>query len=102
MPRADVERHFARIQEDSIRAYLDFLMFSLPNTKDIRERNVPTLIIGGAKDQLFSQQEMEAMGRTYNADVTILPNTAHDVMLEANWQRAADRIMLWLTEKGIE
>jgi pimeloyl-ACP methyl ester carboxylesterase len=102
MPRVDVERHFARIQEDSIRAYLDFLMFSLPNTRDIRERNIPTLIIGGANDQLFHPNEFEALAKTYNADITILPDTAHDVMLEANWQQATDRIMEWLKEKGIE
>ena len=101
MPRAEVERHFARIQEDSIRAYLDFLVFSLPNTREIRERNIPTLIIGGANDQLFYPQEFEALGETYDAAVTILPDTAHDIMLEANWQQAADRIMAWLKEKGI-
>ncbi|MEO8396353.1 MAG: alpha/beta fold hydrolase, partial [Chloroflexota bacterium] len=102
MPRAEVERHFARLQEDSFRAYLDFLMLSLPNVHEIRERNVPTLIIGGANDQLFHPQELEALGKLYNANVTILPDTAHDVMLEATWKQAADRIMGWLTEKGIE
>ena len=101
MPRDQLERHFSRIQEDSFRAYLDFLMFSLPNTREIRERNIPTLIIGGANDGLFDPQEFEALGKTYNAAVTILPDTAHDVMLEARWQQAADRIMAWLGEKGI-
>jgi len=102
MPRADVERHFARIQEDSFRAYLDFLAFSLPNIQDIRERNVPTLIIGGENDGLFEQREFEALAKLYDAGLTIIPGTAHDVMLEANWQQAADRIIAWLGEKGIE
>ena len=101
MPRAEVERHFARIQEDLFRAYLDFLAFSLPNTHDILARNIPTLIIGGADDRIFPQHEIEALGKTYNAPVIILPDTAHDVMLEANWQQAADCIMAWLKEKGI-
>jgi len=102
MPREDVERHFARIQEDSFRAYLDFLMFSLPNIHEIRERNVPTLIIGGDQDQLFEQREFETLAKLYDADLTIIPGTAHDIMLEANWQQAADRIIGWLGEKGIE
>jgi pimeloyl-ACP methyl ester carboxylesterase len=102
MPRSEVEKHFARLQEDSFRAYLDFWFFSLPDPRHIRERDIPMLIIGGANDRVFPQAEIEALGQAYNAPVTMLPDTAHDIMLEANWREAADRIIAWLGEKGIE
>lgn len=102
MPRDQVERHFARIQEDSFRAYLDFLLFALADTRRIRARGTPMLILGGADDRIFPSAELEALGRLYAAVVTILPDTAHDIMLEASWQTAADRIIDWLGEKGIE
>ena len=31
-------------------------------------------------------------------DAAIVPDVAHDMMLEAGWQRAADRIIAWLDE----
>ncbi len=102
MPRAEVERHFARIQEDSFRAYLDFLLFALADTRRIRERGTKMLIVGGADDRIFPSAEMVALGGVYAADVTILPNMAHDLMLEANWQAAADRIIGWLGERDIK
>ena len=100
MPRDQVEKHFARLQEESFRAYLDFMLFALPDIHRIRERGTPTLLLAGASDTIIPLPELEALGKHYNADVTILPDTAHDVMLEATWQVAADRIMAWLTEKG--
>jgi pimeloyl-ACP methyl ester carboxylesterase len=102
MPREEVERHYARIQEDSFRAYLDFLLFALPDVRRIRERGTPMLILAGANDRVFPANEQRALGELYNADVTILPDTAHDIMLEKGWQAAADRIMSWLKESGIE
>ncbi len=35
MPREQVERHFARIQDELFRAYLDWLVFALPDTRRI-------------------------------------------------------------------
>ncbi|MFN8449916.1 MAG: hypothetical protein U0521_15350 [Anaerolineae bacterium] len=78
MPRADVERHFARIQEDLFRAYLDFLLFA-GDTRRIRERGTKMLIVGaGADDWIFPSAEMVALGGVYEADVTISPKMAHD------------------------
>lgn len=101
MPRAEVERHFTRLQESSFRAYLDWLMLALPDVRRIRERAAPMLILGGANDHMFPPKELVALGDLYTADVTILPDTAHDIMLEANWKTAADRIIRWLNERGV-
>jgi pimeloyl-ACP methyl ester carboxylesterase len=102
MPRDEVERHFARLQESSFRAYLDWLMLALPDVRRIRERATPMLIVGGASDYIFPAKELVGLGELYSADVTIIPDTAHDIMLDANWKIAADRILSWLREKGIE
>ncbi len=101
VPREQVERHFARIQDESFRAYLDFLLFALPDTRRIRERGTPMLILGGAADRVFPAREVAGLGDLYSADVTILPDLAHDIMLEPGWQTAADHIIRWLTENGI-
>lgn len=102
MPRPDVERHFTRIQDDSFRAYLDFLMFALADSRRIKARGTKMLIVSGAADRIFPAPEQEALAALFAADLTILPDTAHDIMLEAGWQAAADRIIGWLDEKGVE
>jgi pimeloyl-ACP methyl ester carboxylesterase len=102
MPRDEVERHFARLQESSFRAYLDWLMLALPDVRRIRERATPMLIVGGANDTLFPSKELVALGELYSADVTIIPDIAHNIMLEANWKAAADRIIGWIKERGVE
>ncbi|MEP7293131.1 MAG: alpha/beta fold hydrolase, partial [Chloroflexota bacterium] len=93
MPREEVERHFKRMQDDSFRAYLDYLLLALPDTRLIRERGTPMLILAGAEDQIFPSRELEELAQLYAADVTVLPDTAHNIMLERHWQVAADRII---------
>lgn len=101
LPREQLERYFQQIQDESFRAYFDFLMLALPNTKAVQERHTPMLIIGAANDMIFSPEQEEALAQLYHADLTMLPDTAHDIMLEANWQAAADRIIDWWKEKNI-
>lgn len=101
MPQPEVEKHFARLQDDSFRAYLDFLTSALPDTSFVREHNIPMLILAAEQDRIFPTREIQALGALYNADVEVVPNTAHDVMLEATWQTAADQILVWLDKKGI-
>ena len=98
----DVQRHFKRLQEESFRAYLDFLLFDLPDIRAIRKRKPPMLVLAGANDTIFPAEEMISLARLYDADLTLLPDTAHDIMLDPNWMNAADRIIGWLSEKGIE
>ena len=101
MPRAEVEKHFQRMQDDSFRAYLDFLMLALPDVRAIRQQAVPMLILGGADDHIFPPREIEGVGRLYDAEVAVLPNMAHDMMLEPNWQSAADKIIGWLQTHSV-
>jgi pimeloyl-ACP methyl ester carboxylesterase len=101
MPRAEVEKHFARLQDDSFRAYLDFLMFALPDTRLIRERNTPMLVLAAEQDRIFPMREIQALGALYNAEVQVVPDSAHDMMLDPTWQVAADHILDWLAKKDI-
>ncbi len=48
---------------------------------------------------LPSPKSKRPRGRTTQA--VIMPNMAHDMMLEPGWQSVADRIVAWLNKKGI-
>lgn len=57
------------------------------------------LVIGAADDRVFTTNEVIATARAYDAQVDILPNLAHDIMLEPRWEMAAQRIEGWLEER---
>ena len=97
----EIEPYFPQIQDEFYRAYLDFLLLALPDTRRIRERRTPMLILGAADDHVFPPPEVEALGQLYDAPVVVLPDTAHDVMLEPGWQAAAEQICHWLEEQQI-
>jgi pimeloyl-ACP methyl ester carboxylesterase len=94
----NLSRYFAQIQNDSYRAYLDMMLFSLPRPKLVK---TPMLVLGAANDAFFTAKEIKATAQAYDTKAEIFPNMAHDMMLESGWQGVADRIVGWLGEKGI-
>jgi alpha-beta hydrolase superfamily lysophospholipase len=98
IPTEELNRHFARLQNDSYRAYLDMLLLNLPRPKRV---STPILVLGAANDFLFSPAEVEATARAYGTQAEIFPAMAHDMMLEPGWQAVADRILAWLDAQGL-
>lgn len=89
--------YFARIQDESYRAFLDMMIFSLPRPKRVQ---TPVLVLGGEKDNIFTHKEVEATARAYHTQAKFFP-MAHDMMLEEGWQDVADTILVWLKEQQI-
>ncbi|MBM3119550.1 MAG: alpha/beta hydrolase [Chloroflexi bacterium] len=98
MPEEKVQSYFARLQDESYCAYLEMMGLDLPRPKAI---NIPILVLGAARDTIFITRQVEATARAYNTKSEILPDMAHDMMLEAGWQTVADRIISWLKEQGL-
>ena len=98
MPEEQIQGYFERLQDESYRAYLDMLGLSLPRPSQVK---TPLLVLGAADDHTITPGEVEATARAYGAQAELLPDLAHDAMLEPGWQRVADRILAWLDERGI-
>jgi alpha-beta hydrolase superfamily lysophospholipase len=71
---------------------------SLPRPERVR---TPVLVMGAADDRLISPRDVEATARAYRTKAEVLPDMAHDMMLEAGWQAVADRILSWLKGQGM-
>jgi pimeloyl-ACP methyl ester carboxylesterase len=96
---AEVSRHFARMQPESQRAVFDL---SWPQHFFIgRATGVPVLVLGGGNDAFFPPQMIESTARIYGVTAEIFPEMAHAMMLEPEWQKAADRIIDWLVRIGL-
>jgi pimeloyl-ACP methyl ester carboxylesterase len=97
MPQEKVATYFARLQDESYRAFLGMLALELPRPRRVK---TPMLVLGAAQDTIFSGGEVEATARAYGTQAKIF-DMAHDMMLEAGWQNVADRIVNWLKERGL-
>ena len=98
MPEDKVKGYFARTTDESYLGFLDMMVFALPHPKRVK---TPALVLGAADDTIFHVDEVQATARAYNTAAEIFPNMAHDMMLEAGWQKVADRILAWLNERGL-
>jgi pimeloyl-ACP methyl ester carboxylesterase len=98
LPEEQLAAYFARIQDESFRAYLDML---LPDLARPGRVETPILVLGAANDRAISPREVEATARALGVKPEFFPGMAHDVMLETDWQAVADRILGWFSEQGV-
>ena len=94
MPEEQVSRYQGRLQDESYRGYLDMMLFDLPKPARVK---TPLLVLGAAEDRIFAPHEVEATAAAYGTSAHIFPNMAHDMMLDAGWQQAAESMVQgWL------
>jgi len=88
-----VDDTFAHLQDESYRAYLDMMVFSLPRPGRIR---VPVLVLGGELDRTFIPREVRAMGRACGGEAHIFPDMGHNLMQDNGWTAVADHVDSWV------
>lgn len=91
-------RYYALMQPESPRALWDMTFFDLPQRS--RMRVPPLLVLGAERDLMVSPQQVAQSARAYAVDAEIFPAMGHAMMLEAGWQRVAERIVGWLRSLG--
>jgi len=84
-----------RFGKESYRAAME-MIYNLPKPEKIK---APLLILGAENDQIVAPREIEKTARAYHADYKIFSATAHDMMLEKNWQTVAEFMRQWLEKK---
>lgn len=99
MPREQLLKYHAKMDDESFRMYMDLLGLNLVRTKKIK---TPLLVLGAKDDTVISNGDVEKTARAYNTTAEMFPHMAHDMMLEKGWQAVAKRTMGWLKEKGLE
>lgn len=93
-----LDKYYEQLQDESFRAYLDELGLNLVRPKRVK---TPILVIGAEDDTVIPLKSIHDTARAYQSEPFVIPNMAHDAMLESNWRVAADHILNWLTEKGL-
>lgn len=89
---AKIAEYTERLGKESFRAFWE-MIYNLPKPKKVK---TPILVLGGENDVIVPPREIEKTARAYRADYKIFSDTAHDLMLERNWQTVADFMIGWL------
>ena len=93
LPDGQLTSYWKQMQDESYRSFLDMVALDLPQPHKVSTR---LLVLGAARDNMLSQDEIRATARAYNAPSEIIGDVAHNSMLELRWQAVADKILGWL------
>lgn len=97
MPKDQVVAYWQRLQDESYRAFLDLIALDLVRTT--RVSHAPMLVLAGGRDALVAPDQGRRTAKIYGADLEILPDMAHDIMLDRAWRSAAERMVEWLDRR---
>ena len=95
LPEEQLLEYWKQTQDDSFRAFLDMVALDLPKPEKVK---TPLLVLGAARDNMIGPREIEATARAYNTQAAIIPDVAHNSMLDPRWQSVAERILAWLAD----
>jgi pimeloyl-ACP methyl ester carboxylesterase len=96
LPEDLLLEYWKHTQDDSYRAFLDMVVLDLPKPARVK---TPLLVLGAGRDNMIFPREIEATARAFKTKAEIIPDVAHNSMLEQRWQSVADRILTWLNER---
>jgi len=96
LPKELLVKYWKQTQDDSFMAFLDMVALDLPKPEKVK---TPLLVLGAAQDNMIAPREVEATARAYNTHAEIIPDVAHNSMLEQRWESVAERILNWLNEQ---
>ena len=54
------------------------------------------IVMGGAEDKVVDVEGLQETADYYGVTPVVLPDTAHDLMLDTRWEVAAQRLDQWL------
>ncbi|HET7465413.1 MAG TPA: alpha/beta fold hydrolase [Candidatus Dormibacteraeota bacterium] len=87
-----VRKYQAEMTDDSFRVFLELMGFIRPDVKKINSRGVPMLVVRGDEDRSITWAYVADTARIYGAEIHRFPGQAHDLMLEPDWEKVAERI----------
>ncbi len=100
VPLEELQAYYRLMQPESQRAMWDMTFFDLPHLR--RERCPQMLVLGAERDILVPPSQAEQAAHAYGVEAEIFAGMAHVMMLEADWQKVADRIIEWVRSNKLD
>lgn len=96
VPLDTTQRYLTRFQTESFRVQMDMTLAAPPVATN--GKAIPMLVIGASDDTFVPPWMARTTARHYDAPCHILDGMGHAMMLEPDWERAAEVLHDWLTE----
>ncbi len=93
LPENELKEYTSKLCSESFRAFLNMLV---PKYKVTANAKIPILVIGAREDTIFSVADNEKTAKKYKAELIIMEEVAHDMMLDVNHRKVAEQIIGWL------
>lgn len=97
-PDAQLHAYWKLMQDESYMAFLDMVGLDRPKPARVK---TPLLVLGVARDNMVEPSDIEATAQAYQAQFEIIPDVAHNSMLEERWESVAERMLVWLNEREL-
>ncbi len=94
----EITEYHGKLQDESYLSFLDMLLLAPIKPRRVKSQ---VLVMGAENDMVFYRRDMRKTARAYNHKAVIMSDMAHDMMLEKNWQKAADVILDWLAARDL-
>ncbi|WP_417797496.1 alpha/beta hydrolase [Terasakiella pusilla] len=85
-------------QPESLRAIMDIALWDIPRRPSVT--TTPTFVIGGDVDVMIPTSSLQETADFYKADLHIVKDGPHALMLDKCWQDVADTIEDWINRKA--
>lgn len=82
-----------RVGGESFRVFLEMIV---PNVKVNYHDKIPMLVLGAENDHIITVKENKKTAAKYKAELKMMPNTAHNLMLDVENKSVANEIISWL------
>jgi pimeloyl-ACP methyl ester carboxylesterase len=93
-PAEDIEQFVHLIQPESQQAVAEMLLLGWRIHRS--RATLPVLVVGGRDDAVFAPSMVGFTAQRWQAELAILPDSGHMLMLDRQWLAAADQIAAWL------
>jgi pimeloyl-ACP methyl ester carboxylesterase len=93
----EAARYGALLQPESRSAIKDIMTFRVPPAREAP----PLLVLGSANDVLFGRGALKRTARHHGADLDVMEEACHDIMLDPLRDEGAARLLAWMERKGL-
>lgn len=97
LPAEEMVRYCRKMERESFRAFLDLMIFT---RVDPRKVDSPVLLVGSESDNLIKPRETRKTARALNAELEMLSEPGHQMVLDRGWEQAARRTYQFFQEQG--
>lgn len=93
--KAELKEYSRQLCSESFRAFLNML---IPRVKVTENSKIPILVLGGKNDTIFTENDNKKTANKFEADLIMVEDIAHDMMIDINYKRVSKEILNWLNK----